>query len=168
MKNENMKKEIYKKVSDLEKKFLKQKKYKNFELYKEYNRLKALKHFYNFTTDIKEIQKQKEKWQETLKEVEKLDIKEKKEKPLKPINKNDISAYDLKLYKITNELFNFLIDKKDYAYMFKPNLLNELKIYLKDLSKIFEFKYYRNENLISIRIMDLSKCIEIKETLKEL
>ena len=166
MKNENMKKEIYKKVSDLEKKFLKQKKYKNFELYKEYNRLKALKHFYNFTTDIKEIQKQKEKWQETLKEVEKLDIKEKKEKPLKPINKNDISAYDLKLYKIVDNLFNFLIDKKDYAYMFKPNILNELKLYLSDLTKIFEFKYYRNENLISIRIMDLNKCIEIKEILK--
>ena len=166
MKNENMKKEIYNKVSDLEKKFLKQKKIKNFELYKEYNRLKALKHFYNFTTDIKEIQKQKEKWQETLKEVKKLDIKEKKEKPLKPISKNDISAYNLKLYKIVDNLFNFLIDKKDYAYMFKPNILNELKLYLKDLSKIFEFKYYRNENLISIRIMDLNKCIEIKEILK--
>ena len=161
-----MKKEIYKKVSDLEKKFLKQKKYKNFELYKEYNRLKALKHFYNFTTDIKEIQKQKEKWQETLKEVKKLDIKEKKEKPVKPVSKNDISAYDLKLYKIVNELFDFLINKKDYAYMFKPNILNELKLYLKDLSKIFEFKYYRNENLISIRIIDLNKCIEIKEILK--
>ena len=163
-----MKKEkIYEKISNLEKRFLKQKKYKNFELYKKYNRLKALKHFYNFTTDIKEIQKEKEKWQKTLKEVKKLDIKEKEKKPLKPIvNKSDLSAYDLKLYKITNELFNFLIDKKDYAYMFKPNLLNELKLYLKDLSKIFEFKYYRNENLILIRIIDLSKCLEIKEILK--
>jgi len=162
MKKENM----FEKINNLEKKFLKQKKIKNFELYKEYNRLKALKHFYNFTTDIKEIQKQKEKWQETLKEVKKLDIKEKKEKPLKPISKNDISAYDLKLYRIVNELFDFLINKKDYAYMFKPNILNELKLYLRDLSKMFEFKYYRNENLISIRIMDLNKCIEIKEILK--
>lgn len=162
MKKENM----FEKINNLEKRFLKQKKYKNFELFREYNRLKALKHFYNFTTDIKEIQKQRENWEKTLKEVKKLDIKEKKEKPLKPISKNDISAYDLKLYRIVNELFDFLINKKDYAYMFKPNLLNELKLYLRDLSKIFEFKYYRNENLISIRIMDLNKCIEIKEILK--
>jgi len=157
---------MFEKINNLEKKFLAQRKYKNFELFKEYERIKALRYFYDFSNNLKDIQKQREKKEKIIEEVKKLDIKE-KEKPLKPIvKKKDLSVYQIKLYKITNELFDFLITQKNYAYLFKTSIMKELKLYLSDLTKIFEFKYYRNENLISIRIMDLNKCLEIKEILK--
>jgi len=157
---------MFEKINNLEKKFLAQRKYKNYELYKEYERIKALRYFYDFSNNLKDIQKQREKKEKIIEEVKKLDIKE-REKPLKPsISKKDLSVYQIKLYKIVNELFDFLIDKKNYSYLFKTSIMKELKLYLSDLTKIFEFRYKKSENLIRIQIKDMSKCLEIKEILK--
>jgi len=158
---------LFEKVSNLEKKFLAQRKYKNYELYERVQKIKALRYFYDFSNNLKDIQKQKEKKEKIIEEVKKLDIKDREEKPSKPIvNKSNLSAYDLKLYKIVNNLFDFLIDKKHYAYLFKTSIMKELKLYLPDLVKLFEFVYKKNENLIRIQIKDISKCIEIKEILQ--
>ena len=46
--------------------------------------------------------------------------------------------------------------------------MKELKLYLSDLVKIFEFRYKKSENLISIRIKDINKCLEIKQALKSI
>lgn len=167
--NENMRKDIYEKISDIEKKFLYQKKYRNFELYKEYQQLKVLRYYYNFSKNIRDIEKQRKEKERIIKEVKKIEIKEKEEKPIKPIiNKNEITAYEMKLYKIVNVLFDYLISKKNYAYLFNTGIMRELKLYLKDLIKYFEFRYKKSENLIMIRIMDLNKCLEIKEKLNNI
>ena len=158
---------MFEKINNLEKKFLSQKKIKSYELYKEYNRLKAFRYFYNFTNDLKEIEKQRKEKEKIINEVKKLDIKE-KEKPVKPYNNRELTAYEIELFKIVNELFDFLISKKHYAYLFKTAIMKELKLYLPDLTKIFEFVYKRSENLIRIQIKDINKCLEIKEILKSI
>lgn len=160
----------------IDKKFLKQKKYKYYELYEQEKFIKFLKHYkiYNFN-DInkieqirKEREKQKEEIKDYIKQKEKL-IKQKQQKPTKSqifANKNEFSAYEIKLFEIVNEIFDGITTEKNL--MFRPEILNELRLYLEDLTKFFNFKYYTDKNLVQISIRNLNKILEIKQILKEI
>jgi len=160
----------------IDKKFLKQKKYKNYELYEHEKFIKFLKHYKIYSFDekdrIKEIREQRK---QQLKELDNYikeknkQIAQKQQQPTKSQilpNKTELTAYQIKLYQIVNELFDGIITNENI--MFQPQIMEELKIYLPDLVKYFTFKYYQSLNLIKIEIRNLDKILEIKETLKQI
>jgi len=167
------KKKLFRKI---DKKFLQQKKYKNYELYEDAKFVKFLKHYkiYNFSQieQINKIRKEREEERKKIKEFVKQKeemIKQKQQQPTKSqifAYNNELTAYQIKLYQIVNELFDGIITNENI--MFQPQIMEELKIYLPDLVKYFTFKYYQSLNLIKIEIRNLEKILEIKETLKQL
>jgi len=160
----------------INKKFLKQKKFRNYELFEQNEYIKFLKHYkiYNFSQieQIKKIREEREKQKEEIKQYiqqKEAKIKQKEERITKSQvlpNKTEFSAYDIKLFEIVNEIFDGIVSNKNL--MFRPEILEELRIYLPSLVRYFTFKYYANLDLIKIEIRNLEKCIEAKQILKQL
>jgi len=168
-----MKNKTYRKI---DKKFLRQRKTKNYELYEHEKFIKFLKHYKIYSFDekdrIKEIREQRK---QQLKEIDNYikeknkQIAQKQQQPTKSQilpNKTEFSAYQIKLFKIINEIFDAITIEKNI--MFIPEILEEFRLYLPDLIKYFDFKYYRDKNLIKIDVRDLHKILEIKQILKQM
>jgi len=167
------KKKLFRKIN---KKFLKQKKFKNYELFEQNEYVKFLKHYkiYNYSQieQIKKIREEREKQKEEIKQYiqqKEAKIKQKEERITKSQilpNKTEFSAYQIKLYKIVNEIFDAITIEKNIVFI--PEILEEFRLYLPDLIKYFDFKYYRDKNLIKIDVRDLNKILEIKQILKQM
>ena len=101
----------------------------------------------------KEIERRNEEIQEYIIE-KKLNAENNNEK-YAYLKQKDLTGYDIKFQKIVSDLYNFLINQNEFAYYFNPKILIELKLYLKDLEKLFYISYSKKSNLLLIQINNL-------------